>query len=155
MPQSLVTTSSNSQSATTKADTGGDPNTIEAQRDVYRRMLNYSMSSTLAQQYYLSQYGYNYLQVRLRSCFWDTELITDSSKNGRQKSLFKEISWLRDNLNTIKPVDKGHPMERQRMVFIDKWSLFLGYIVLFNLSRLSELWPFFFYRVVLYSEAAF
>ncbi|XP_045184941.2 zinc finger protein sens-like isoform X2 [Mercenaria mercenaria] len=61
LPQSLVTTSTNSQSATTKAD---DPNTIEAQRDVYRRMLNYSMSSTLAQQYYLSQYGYNYLQDR-------------------------------------------------------------------------------------------
>lgn len=37
---------------------------LEAQRDVYRRMLNYSMSSALTQQYYLSQYGYNYIQDR-------------------------------------------------------------------------------------------
>lgn len=61
LPQSLVTTSAN-HSAAIKLETS-DPNSIEAQRDVYRRMLNYSMSSTLAQQYYLSQYGYNYLQA--------------------------------------------------------------------------------------------
>ena len=34
-------------------------------------------------------------------------------------------------LNTVKPVDKGHPRERQQTVFIDKWSLFEGYFVLF------------------------
>ena len=29
-------------------------------------------------------------------------------------------------LNTVKPVNKGHPMERQHMAFIDKWPLFGG-----------------------------
>lgn len=46
---------------------------LEAQRDVYRRMLNYSMSSALTQQYYLSQYGYNYIQ--------DRSLFTRSDSN--------------------------------------------------------------------------
>ena len=32
---------------------------------------------------------------------------------------------------TIKPANKGHPRERQNMVFKDKWSLFGGYFVLF------------------------
>ena len=32
-------------------------------------------------------------------------------------------------INTIKPLNKGHPRERQIMVFIDKWSLFGGYFV--------------------------
>ena len=51
---------------------------LEAQRDVYRRMLNYSMSSALTQQYYLSQYGYNYIQVGSDTVYpnvlkyWDT-----------------------------------------------------------------------------------
>ena len=35
-------------------------------------------------------------------------------------------------LYTVKPVNKGHPRERQDMVFIDKWSLFGGFFVLFN-----------------------
>ena len=49
----------------TDADSEGSltASSLEAQRDVYRRMLNYSMSSALTQQYYLSQYGYNYMQV--------------------------------------------------------------------------------------------
>ena len=34
-------------------------------------------------------------------------------------------------INTVKPVNKGHPRERQTMVFIDKWSLFGDYFVLF------------------------
>ena len=29
------------------------------------------------------------------------------------------------------------------MVFIDKWSLFRGYIVLFNQGRVTEVWPLF------------
>ena len=29
---------------------------------------------------------------------------------------------------TVKPVNKGHPRERQNMVFIDKWSLLGGFI---------------------------
>ena len=33
--------------------------------------------------------------------------------------------------NTIKPVNKGHPMEIQHMVFKDKWSLFGHNFVLF------------------------
>ena len=48
-------------------------------------------------------------------------------------------------LYTIKPVNKWHPNERQHiiMVFIDKWSLFGGYIVLFNQGRVIEVWPLF------------
>ena len=38
---------------------------------------------------------------------------------------------------TVKPVNKGHPRERQCMVFIDKWPLFGGYIVLFNKGLLK------------------
>ena len=30
-------------------------------------------------------------------------------------------------LFTVKPVNKGHPKERQQMAFKDKWSLFGGY----------------------------
>ena len=33
--------------------------------------------------------------------------------------------------NTVKLVNKGQPRERPNMVFIDSWSLFGGYIVLF------------------------
>ena len=29
------------------------------------------------------------------------------------------------------------------MVFIDKWSLFGGYIVLFNQGKVTEVWPLF------------
>ena len=32
---------------------------------------------------------------------------------------------------TVKPVNNGHSMEIQDMVFIDNWSLFGGYIVFF------------------------
>ena len=34
-------------------------------------------------------------------------------------------------VDTVKPVNKGHQRERQDTVFIDKWSLFGGYFVLF------------------------
>ena len=44
---------------------------------------------------------------------------------------------------TIKPVNKGHPRERQNMVLIDKWSLFAGYIVLLYKGRVIEVWPLF------------
>ena len=29
------------------------------------------------------------------------------------------------------------------MVFVDKWSLFGGYIILFNQGRVTEMWPIF------------
>ena len=47
---------------------------------------------------------------------------------------------LTSNQNTVKPVNKGHPRERQHMVFIDKWSLFGGYwyFVLFYQGRVTE-----------------
>ena len=37
--------------------------------------------------------------------------------------------------NIVEPVNKGHPREKQHMVFIDKWSLFEGFIELFNQER--------------------
>ena len=46
-------------------------------------------------------------------------------------------------LYTDKPVYKGHPRERQNMVFIDKQSLLGGYIVLFYQGRVSEVRPLF------------
>ena len=36
---------------------------------------------------------------------------------------------------SVKPVNKGYPRERQIMAFIDKWSLFGGFFVLFNQQR--------------------
>ena len=45
--------------------------------------------------------------------------------------------------NTVKPVNKGHPNERQNMVVIEKWSLFRGYFVLFYQGRVIEVWPLF------------
>ena len=46
-------------------------------------------------------------------------------------------------VNTVKSVNKGHPRERQNMVFIDKWSLFRGNFVLFYQGRIIEKWPLF------------
>ena len=40
--------------------------------------------------------------------------------------------------STVKPVNKGHPREIQRMVFIDKWSLFGGYLFYFILPRTNN-----------------
>ena len=40
--------------------------------------------------------------------------------------------------STVKPVHKGHPREKQNMVFIDKWSLFGGYFVLFYQGSVTE-----------------
>ena len=31
----------------------------------------------------------------------------------------------------VKPVNKDYPREAQHLIFIDKWSLFWGFIVLF------------------------
>ena len=49
-----------------------------------------------------------------------------------KQSLYRPqiMSW-NEHLNrgTVKPANNGHPRERQHMVFIDKWSLFGGYIV--------------------------
>ena len=42
---------------------------------------------------------------------------------------------------TVKPVNKGHQRNRQNMVFIDKWSLFGGYFVLFYQGMVIEVWP--------------
>ena len=40
---------------------------------------------------------------------------------------------------TVKPVNKGLSRKRQHhKVFIDKWSLFRGYTVLFNQGRVTE-----------------
>ena len=36
---------------------------------------------------------------------------------------------------------KGRPRERQYTVFIDKWSLFGGYGVLFDQGSVFEMWP--------------
>ena len=44
---------------------------------------------------------------------------------------------------TVKPVNKGQPKERQKMVFTDKWSLFGGYflLVLPYKGRSIKMWP--------------
>ena len=41
-------------------------------------------------------------------------------------------------LNTVKPVNKGHPSERQNIIFRDKWSLFGCYFILFYQGRVIE-----------------
>ena len=43
----------------------------------------------------------------------------------------------------VKPVNKGHPRERQHMVFIDKWSLFGVYFDLCYEERVIEVGPLF------------
>ena len=45
--------------------------------------------------------------------------------------------------NPVKPVNKGQPMGRQHMVFINKWYLFGGYFVLFYQGKVIEVWPVF------------
>jgi len=62
--QALVT----SPTVTSVAAKPEPGDTIEAQRDAYRRMLNFSIGNPLAaQQFYLSQYGYSYVQVSFTS----------------------------------------------------------------------------------------
>ena len=39
---------------------------------------------------------------------------------------------------TVKPVNKGHPREKQHMVFINKWPFLGGYTVLFYQGRVTE-----------------
>ena len=43
---------------------------------------------------------------------------------------------------TVKPVNKGHPRERQHMVFIDKWSLFGGNLFYFIKEGLLKYVPY-------------
>lgn len=69
----VLASSQAGQKADADPETALAASSLEAQRDVYRRMLNYSMSSALTQQYYLSQYGYNYIQ--------DRSLFTRSDSN--------------------------------------------------------------------------
>ena len=53
-------------------------------------------------------------------------------------------------------MNKGHPRERQHMVFIDKWSLFGGYFVLSYQDRVIEVWPYYYYlQGCLYLEVTF
>ena len=40
-------------------------------------------------------------------------------------------------------MNKSHPGDRQNMVFIDKWSLFGSYLVLFSQGMVIEVWPLF------------
>ena len=54
---------------------------------------------------------------------------------------------------TVKPVNKGHLRERQRMVFINKWSLFGGFLVL--LYQETLLICYIYSSGGLYSEVAF
>ena len=46
-------------------------------------------------------------------------------------------------LSTVKPVNKGQISEKRYMVFIDKWHLFGGYMVLFNQGMVTEVWSLF------------
>ena len=55
----------------------------------------------------------------------------------------KEVYDVSLHIHTVKPVDKGHPKEKQNMVFINKWSLFRGYFVVFYQVRVIEVWPLF------------
>ena len=42
----------------------------------------------------------------------------------------------------VKPVNEGHLQERQILVFIDKWSLFGDFFVLFHqLKNVMRVWP--------------
>ena len=46
--------------------------------------------------------------------------------------------WVWKKLIIVNPVNRGYPRERKHMVFIDKWSLCGGYIVLFNKGSLKS-----------------
>ena len=55
---------------------------------------------------------------------------------------------------TVKFVNKGlQRVTKQCMVFIGKWPLFGGYIVLFKQRRVTEVWSYL--QVGLYLEVAF
>ena len=54
---------------------------------------------------------------------------------------YPPVSAIRDYLEgvyighvaiTVKPVNKDHPKERQQKVYLEKWSFFGGFFVLFN-----------------------
>ncbi|KAL4216419.1 hypothetical protein ACF0H5_024144 [Mactra antiquata] len=120
LPQSLVTNSANNPVVSNKNENSSE--NIEAQRDVYRRMLNYSMSSTLAQQYYLSQYGYNYLQERTlfskadstagMSATTTTTVMTPNQVTPQEQlsSQLPSIDSVLLNLSTKKPNGKPSPV---------------------------------------------
>ena len=57
--------------------------------------------------------------------------------------MFTCIHPVDDKSYTVKPVNKGHPREEKNMVFINKWSLFGGYFVLFYQVTVIEVWPLF------------
>ena len=43
----------------------------------------------------------------------------------------------------VNPVNKGHSREEPPVVFIDKWPLFAGFIVLFKQGRVTDVWSLF------------
>ena len=49
-------------------------------------------------------------------------------------------------------MSKGHPRERQHMVFIDKWPLFEGYIALFNCIKVPKLCMYHYSSLILIDE---
>ena len=51
-----------------------------------------------------------------------------------QQYFFLHLNVFR-NQHTVKPVNKGHPRERQHMVLIDKWVLYAGFFVLFFIMQ--------------------
>ena len=59
------------------------------------------------------------------------------------ETIFKNVTDHFLLQNTVKPVIKGHPRERQYMVFINNWSLFGGYFVLLYQGRVIAVWPLF------------
>ncbi|KAH3875494.1 hypothetical protein DPMN_038761, partial [Dreissena polymorpha] len=99
-PQSLVATSANHVSVPVKSEVVTE--TADAQRDAYRRMLNYSMSSSLAQQYYLSQYGYNYMQADNAAATSTTS--SGHSSNGSHSSMSAATSDIGSQLPSIDSV---------------------------------------------------
>ena len=54
--------------------------------------------------------------------------------------VLKEISY-HIYIYTVKPLNLGHPCDRQILVFIDKWSLFWGFFVLFIQWNDNRVWP--------------
>ena len=76
----------------------------------------------------------------------DQSISSSSSKFdilARKYQTFGAIKNIRFPYYTVKPVNKGHPRERQHMTFIDKWSFFGGYFVLFYQGKVIEVWTLF------------
>ena len=60
-----------------------------------------------------------------------------------QENMYYSLETLLCYVPTVKPVNKGHPRETQNMAFIDRWSLFRGYIALFYQRGGTEVCPLF------------